>query len=113
MAYTFLWFCIWLVQQILAYKQILVFNYQEQDNLLFAAGLYFFNFVELFLEFGLYGYILYISCDLKRSLNAIKRSTRSNQDISKEGKNNIQSNIKKIKIFFAIIFFTMILGSIV
>jgi hypothetical protein len=69
--------------------------------------------VELFIELGLYAYIMYIVCDLRRSFNAIKKSTRQVADFSKEGKSNIAKNISKIKVFFVVIFFTMIVGSCV
>lgn len=65
------------------------------------------------MELGLYASILYVSCDLKRSLNAIKKQTRVVKDITSEGKSNISTNIRKLKTFFVVIFFTMLVGSIV
>jgi hypothetical protein len=35
------------------------------------------------------------------------------KDITSEGKSNISTNIRKLKTFFVVIFFTMLVGSIV
>lgn len=113
MAYTFLWFLVWIIQKFFAHSKEFNLDQNQKEHFYNEVGLFFYNFVELSLELGLYACILSIVCDLRNSLNAINKSTRSVTDISSEEKSNIQQNIKKIKIFFFIIFFTMIVGSCV